>query len=136
MASENKQISLEWRDGLRFVGEAPSGRTVLVDGNAEQAPSPMELLLISAAGCTAADVVVILQKMRIELDTVRVEVTGTRREEEPRRYTAIRLLYRLAGTGLDEVKARRAIDLSLDKYCSVMHSLAADLQISYEVQLG
>ena len=65
-----------------------------------------------------------------------MEVAGTRREEEPRRYTAIHLDYHLAGEGIDEARARRAIDLSLEKYCSVINSLAPDIRITYALALG
>jgi putative redox protein len=95
----------------------------------------MLTLLLAAASCTGSDVVAILKKMRVELRELRIEVAGVRREEEPRRYVAIHFDYRLAGTGLDETKARRAIDLSLEKYCSVIHSLAPDIGITYALSL-
>lgn len=136
MPQETKQITLEWRDGLRFVGGEPGGPSVLIDGNATEAPSPMLMLLLAAASCSAADVVSILQKMRVDLEQLRVEVSGVRREEEPRRYIALSLVYHIVGPGVDEIKARRAIDLSLDKYCSVIHSLASDIKVSYELRLG
>jgi putative redox protein len=81
-------------------------------------------------------VVVILQKMRVELTQLRIVVSGVRREQEPRRYMSLRFEYHLAGGGLDEGRARRAIDLSLEKYCSVVASLAPDIQISYGLTLA
>jgi putative redox protein len=59
-----------------------------------------------------------------------------RREQEPRRYTAIHVEYHLAGDGLDESRARRAIDLSLEKYCSVAASLAPDIKVTYGLTLA
>lgn len=135
MPQETKQVTLEWRDGLRFVGGEPGGPATLIDGNSEEAPSPMATLLLAAASCSAADVVSILQKMRVDLRHLRVDVSGVRREEEPRRYVSITLTYHVGGDGLDETKARRAIGLSLDKYCSVIHSLASDIKVSYELRL-
>jgi putative redox protein len=96
----------------------------------------MLTLLLAAAACSGSDVVVILEKMRVKLEAFSIEVEGTRREEDPRRYVAIHLDYRLRGDGLDPAKARRAIDLSLEKYCSVVHSLAADIAITYALSLG
>jgi putative redox protein len=93
-------------------------------------------LLLAAASCTGSDVVMILEKMRVGLRKLRIEVHGTRREEPPRRYTAIRFEFHLAGEGLDEARARRAIDLSLEKYCSVVASLAPDIAISYGLTLA
>ena len=95
----------------------------------------MLTLLLAAAACTGSDVVVILEKMRVNLRGLRIEVAGTRREEEPRRYVALHLDYHLGGEAIDLVKARRAIDLSLEKYCSVIHSLAPDIAVTYALSL-
>jgi putative redox protein len=72
----------------------------------------------------------------VQLRQLRIDVTGVRREEEPRRYTAMHFDYHLAGEGLDRAKATRAIDLSLEKYCSVIHSLAPDIAITYALTLA
>jgi putative redox protein len=95
----------------------------------------MEALLLALAGCTGADVVSILQKKRAVLRAFRVEVVGERRDEHPKRYTAITLTYRIAASGLSEDQARQAIELSLSKYCSVTHSLAQDIVLRHELVL-
>jgi putative redox protein len=136
MARETKRAVLTWKQGLRFYGGAPEGPAINVDGDNTAGPGPMLTLLLAAAACSGSDVVVILGKMRIKLEAFSIEVEGIRREEEPRRYVAIQLDYRLRGVGLDPVKARRAIDLSLEKYCSVVHSLASDIAITYALSLG
>jgi putative redox protein len=133
---EIKRISLDWKEGLQFVGGAPGGPTTAVDGDNVAAPGPMLTLLLAAASCSGSDVVVILEKMRVKLRELRIEVEGVRREQEPRRYMAIHFAYHLAGEGLDESKAQRAIDLSLQKYCSVIHSLAPDIRITHALTLG
>jgi putative redox protein len=92
-------------------------------------------LLLSAATCSAADVVSILEKQRVILKSLEVAMEGTRRDEHPRRFTALRFAFTVAGTGLDETKVRHAIDLSLEKYCSVMASLAPDIRVTYDVTL-
>jgi len=128
-------VSVRWRDNLVFEG-GPKGRPQLVvDGNTKEAVSPVELLLVSAATCTAADVVDILKKMRVDLQRLECEVQGTRRDEQPRRFTAIHFLWKIAGAGADETKARRAIDLSVEKYCSVLASLAPDIAVTYDLAL-
>ena len=119
-----------------FEGGAPGGPTIIVDGNSEVGPSPVVSLLIAAASCTGADVVLILDKMRAGLTEFRIAARGTRREEDPRRYLAMHFTYHLRGTDLDETRARRAIDLSIQKYCSVMHSLAPDIAVTYDLELG
>jgi putative redox protein len=136
MTEETKRITLSWSEGLLFRGGEPGGPETVVDGDNAAAPGPMLTLLLAAAGCTGADVVGILQKMRVRLLELRLEVAGRRRETEPRRYTAIHFEYHLRGEGLDETKAKRAIDLSIDKYCSVIHSLAPDITITHGLTLG
>jgi putative redox protein len=133
---EVKQIVLDWERDMLFRGGEPGGPSLVIDGDNAQAPGPMLTLLLAAASCSGSDVVMILEKMRVGLRSLRVEVHGTRREETPRRYTAIRFEYHLSGEALDESKARRAIDLSLEKYCSVVASLAPDIAISYGLTLA
>ena len=136
MTAEIKHVVLDWERGMLFRGGAPDGPGVLIDADNARAPGPMLTLLLAAASCSGSDVVLILEKMRVGLRTLRIEVHGTRREEAPRRYTAIRFEFHLAGEGLDESRARRAIDLSLEKYCSVVASLAPDIAISYGLTLA
>jgi putative redox protein len=130
------EVTMRWLGDLRFEGGSPGKPAILVDGNSTAATSPVELLLLAAATCTASDVVIILQKQRITLESLDISVRGTRREEEPRRYTAIAFHFAVRGAGADDVKVRRAVDLSLEKYCSVVASLAPDIPISYDVTIA
>ena len=136
MTAETKRVTLAWQERLVFQGGEPGGPVTTIDGDNASAPGPMLTLLLAAAACTGADVVVILEKMRVVLRGCRIEASGVRREEEPRRYTAIHLEYHLRGEGIDEAKARRAIDLSITKYCSVVHSLAPDIRVTHGLTLG
>lgn len=136
MASDTKQASLIWQQDLRFVITASGTPAITIDGDNVVGPGPMLALLSAAAGCTGSDVVLILQKMQEKLSELRIDVAGVRREKEPRRYVAIHLDYWVKGEGLDPAKVRRAIDLSLEKYCSVIHSLAPDIAITYALSLG
>lgn len=133
---EAKRISLTWREGLQFTGGAPDGPTTAIDGDNAAAPGPMLTLLLAAASCSGSDVVIILEKMRVKLHGLRIDVTGTRRDEQPRRYVAMHFDYHMSGEGLDESKARRAVDLSLEKYCSVIHTLAPDIRITHAITLA
>jgi len=135
VAANTAEITLRWREALEFEAAAPGRPPVVVDGNSAVATSPVELLLAAAASCTASDVVLILQKQRVVLRGLEVLARGTRRAEQPRRYTALHFVFTVTGEGADEAKARRAIDLSLEKYCSVVASLAPDIRISYDVAL-
>ena len=136
MAGETKRITLDWQEGLRFRGGEPNGPSILIDGDNVEGPGPMLTLLLAAAACTGSDVVVVLNKMRVAFSALRIEVSGVRRETEPRRYVSLHLDYRVTGSGVDPAKVRRAIDLSLEKYCSVIHSLAPDMAITYALSLA
>jgi putative redox protein len=133
-------VTLRWAgEGLRFEGGAEGGPAVRLDGAGAAGASPMQSLLLALGGCTAADVVDILGKMRVPLEGVGVEVRleSERAPDPPRRYTRIRLLYRVSGLAAEhEAKVRRAVALSHETYCSVLHTLRADTALETEVQLG
>jgi len=132
VAENQVEVVVRWRERLLFEAGRPA---LVVDGDSTAALSPVELLLVAAATCSAADVVTILEKQRVALQALEIVVRGTRRAEQPRRYTAIHFAVMVAGRGADEVKARRAVDLSLEKYCSVVASLAPDIRITYDLAL-
>jgi len=130
-------VSVEWQgEGLVFEGRAGERPPVVVDGDTQRAMSPMELLLLAAGSCAGADVVHILTKQRVVLQRLAIALSGTRRETEPRRYLTIHYRFTVAGDGADEAKVRRAVDLSLEKYCSVVASLAPDTQVTYDVAVA
>jgi putative redox protein len=130
-----KRARLGWRAGMVFEGNVAGKAPIVLDAGGPEGPSPMEGLLLALAGCTGSDVVSILQKKRADLRALAVEVAGERRDEHPKRYTAITLTFRITAPGLEEAQARRAIDLSLEKYCSVTHSLSRDIALRYELAL-
>lgn len=130
---ETKHVTLSWKSGLRFEGGEPGGPVTQVDADNATAPGPMLQLLLALASCSASDVVIILEKMRAGLSALRVEAWGERRDEVPRRYTRVRLRFIASGAGVDVSKLRRAVDLSVEKYCSVMHTLDPSLPIEHEV---
>lgn len=134
----DKTVRLEWTgEGLSFTGGVPGGPTVAVDSDGVTGPSPMESLLLSVAGCMGIDVVMILEKGRVPLDSLSVEVDGDRAPEAPRRYTAIRMTYHISGPAVEHRdKVQRAVDLSRDRYCSVLHSLADDIDLDIRVELA
>lgn len=130
------EAALRWVKDLQFEGGGPGQPKILVDGDTKVATSPVQLLLLAAASCTASDIVVILQKQRIELEALEISLRGTRREEQPRRIMALSFQVSVRGKGADELKVRRAIDLSIEKYCSVIASLAPDIPITYDVTVA
>lgn len=95
----------------------------------------MDTLLLACAGCAGADVVSILKKMKQNLETVSIDVTGERRTDHPKRYTALKYRFQFVGDGIERPKAERAVTLSLEKYCSVLHSLNPHIQVDHEIEL-
>lgn len=131
------QARVKWVEGLTFLGESASGHQVLMDGNAgDKAPSPMEMLLMSAGGCSAIDVVSILQKGRNDVRDCEVTLTSQRREEAPRLFTQINLHFIVSGKDLTDKIVERAVELSAEKYCSVslMLGKAAKITHSFEIR--
>lgn len=125
------QITVEWVEELRFEGRAGTA-VVAIDGDGRQGTSPVNLLLEAIASCAAADVVDILQKGRQEIEAMTVEISADRREGHPRWVKRLELKFKIRGP-VDQAKARRAVDLSLEKYCSVFHSLRLDISLDTEV---
>ena len=128
------QAKLEWKERMQFVGQAGDGPSVLIDSNeGKTGPSPMEMVLMGVAGCTAMDVIYIMKKRRADVTGFRVNITGERAENHPKRYTRILIEYLLEGKGITPKDVERAIKLSTTKYCSAMASLNAQVETSYRI---
>ncbi len=137
MSSSNiRKVRLRWAgEGLVFRGGAEGGPEMTIDSAGSEGASPTQQLLLSLAGCMGIDVVLILRKARVPLEALDVEVTGERADGVPSKFVAIELVYRVKGPGPEhESRLQRAIDLSRDKYCSVLHSLHPDIAFSIRVE--
>jgi putative redox protein len=113
----------KWIEGRAFLGESGSGHGVVMDGAPEAGGRnlgvrPMELLLVGMAGCTAFDVVHILEKGREPVTGCEVEAEASRAETEPKVFTGVHVKYKVTGKGLARDKVERAVALSHEKYCS------------------
>lgn len=133
-----KYARLEWTgEALVFQGGHAPGLEVVVDSAGKAGGSPMDYLIVSLAGCMAIDVLMILEKSRVPVEALSVEAFGDRTESEPRRYTSLRLVYEVTGPGAEhQPRLDRAVALSRDKYCSVLHSLRPDIDLKIEIRLG
>lgn len=100
-----------------------------------QAPSPMELILMGTAGCSSIDIVHILKKQNIDIKHMNVEVEGFRKDTDPKVFHTITLLVKLEGD-IPANKAKRAAQLSFEKYCSVSKMLENSVDIQYKVELN
>ena len=127
--------SVKWNGAMQFVGRAGDGPAVIMDTpDGGSGPSPMEMILFGVAGCTAIDVVAILEKKRVALTALEVRIEGDRAEEDPKRFTDIRLVYLVRGKGIKPKAVEHAIALSEEKYCSAIASLNATLSHTYEIE--
>lgn len=131
------EAKVTWIQDRRFVGQASSGHAIVVDGSAEKlGPSPMELLLIGLVGCTAYDVIRILQKKRQAVSGLEVSARAERAEEPPRVYTAIEVEYVVRGRGIKPKAVEDAIRLSKETYCSasIMLGKTAHITTSFRIE--
>ncbi|MCA1440899.1 OsmC family protein [Ensifer sp. IC4062] len=131
---------IKWVEERTFVGESGSGHK-LVFGTASgpegrtPGPSPMELVLIGAGGCSAYDVVHILEKGREAVEDCTVELDAERAETDPRVFTRIHMHFVVKGRGIAPKKVERAVALSLEKYCSASAMLAKTATITHDFTL-
>ena len=118
------KIVTHWQGGLTFESDNPSGKLVTMDtdveGQERKGLSPKAMMLSSLAGCSALDVISILDKMNEEIDDFKIEVSGELTDEHPRFYNSVVVDYHFYGTDLNKKKCERAVDLSVEKYCGVM----------------
>ena len=136
---ERLSATLKWEAGLRFSARSQSGYSLTLDSPAKpghQGPSPMELLLIGLAGCTAMDVISILEKMRQPVRNLEVRVEGERASTHPKRLVAAEIVYSLTGDGLSREKAEHAVELSHSTYCSASASLRTDIPVTTRILIN
>lgn len=127
-------------EGMRFVGSSNSGHDVVMDGPKEHggtdsAARPMELILIGLGGCTAMDAVSILRKKKQPVEGLELFITGTRAEKHPMRYTEVEIEFVARGKGVDEAAVKRAVELSMEKYCSVKATLELETKVNYSYRV-
>jgi putative redox protein len=131
---------IKWLDHMSFVGESDSGHSVVMDGAPEAGGRnlgvrPMEMLLLGLGGCTAFDVVSILQKSRQQMVACEVEIEAERAEEIPKVFTKIHVHFIVSGKDLDESKVAKAVALSADKYCSASRMLEKAAAITHDFEV-
>ncbi|MCH7856441.1 MAG: OsmC family protein [Gemmatimonadetes bacterium] len=134
--SPPKEGVLRWTgEGLAFSGQIGSGPTVTIDGDSKAGPSSTDSLLLGLMGCMSIDVLLVLQKGRVTVNSLETRVEAERAPEPPKYFTRVRLTFVLDGPSPQErSKVDRAIELSREKYCSVLHSLRPDLEFETVVE--
>lgn len=131
---------IKWVEDRTFVGESGSGHKVVLGTAAgpeaqTPGPSPMEMVLIGTGGCSAFDVVHILEKGREAVEDCIVELEAERAEQDPKVFTRIHMHFVVKGRGLAVNKVERAIALSIGKYCSASAMLAKTATITHDFEV-
>lgn len=121
----SNKITTVWKGGMKFESDNPSGKTVMMDTDVEGSDerfglSPKAMMLSSLAGCSGLDVVSILDKMKVDGYDLKMDVEGELTDEHPKYYHTVTLDYHFTGKDLKEAKIKKAVDLSIEKYCGVM----------------
>ncbi len=129
---------LQWSSRLKFTAEVAGGRKIKLDSSDEMgsAFTPMELFLVSLAGCTAMDVQWIMERERQKVESFGISIKGKRREEDPRYYESIDLEYAISGPNIKKTAVERAIRLSQQKYCSVHAMLKENVRLNTRYTVG
>jgi len=134
------KATVKWLDHMSFVGESGSGHSVVMDGAPDDGGRnmgvrPMEMVLLGMGGCTAFDLVLILQRQRQAISDCQVELEAERAAEAPKVFTKIHVHYIVSGKGLDANKVERAVKLTAEKYCSVSIMLSATAEITHDFEI-
>ncbi len=135
------EARIKFQDGMRFSAITGSGHEIVMDssmefGGQDSAARPMELLLAGLGGCTGMDVISILRKKKQEVTSFELIVKGKRAEEHPKRYTEIEVEFVIKGKNLSEEAVKRAVELSMDKYCSVRATFEDKTPVTYHYKIG
>lgn len=132
-------IKIDWLEEMAFEGEVNDHKIIIdadssVGGN-DKGPRPKPLLLLSLAGCTGMDVVSLMKKMRVNFDKFQIEIEAVKRNEHPKSYTEIKIIYKIYGNDLPKDKIDKAVNLSKEKYCGVSDMLKKAARIEYEIKI-
>jgi len=137
------EVKVKYVDGLQFVGEAESGHALVMDGDPvyggnNTAVRPTELLLVGLGGCSGIDVVSVLKKKKQDIRGLEINIKGKRAEEHPKKFTDIDIEFVVTGRSISEEAVKRAVNLSMEKYCSVKATVegCATITFSYRIVEG
>ncbi|WP_441373485.1 OsmC family protein [Acinetobacter lwoffii] len=135
------QTSVHWLENVAFKAKTQSGHTIIMDGSAEyggenRGPRPMELLLTGLGGCASFDIVTILKKARQDITDVRCELKAERADTIPAVFTKIHLHFVVTGKAIKEKQVAKAVELSVEKYCSASKMLSdGGVEITHDYEI-
>ena len=132
-------IKLKWMDGMSFEADI-EGNKIQIDSDPEfggqgKGPKPKPLMMVALAGCTGMDLVSLLNKMRVEYDSLNIIIEGDLTEEHPKHFKKMKVIYEISGNNIDLGKVEKAVAMSNDKYCGVSHSYKQVMEIEHEIKI-
>ena len=135
------QVRINWIEQRTFEAETESGHRITMDGPPDHggrnlAARPMEMILVGLGGCSAFDVVEILEKSRQKIQDCHIQIDAERADEIPAVFTKSHMHFVISGDGLNENHVKRAVELSIEKYCSVVKMLRPNVEITFDYKLG
>ncbi|GIK20823.1 MAG: OsmC family protein [Ignavibacteriaceae bacterium] len=135
-----KKAFVKQLQGITFTGKTDSNHWITMDGpenffGSNAGIRPKELILLSLAGCTGSDVIAILQKKKVKLDNLEINITAEQQETHPQVYTKINIEFLFYGKDIAEKDVERAIELSQGTYCSVTAMLQKSVEITHNYKI-
>jgi putative redox protein len=132
-------VNTRWLSDMAFEGEI-NGHKVIIDadpvvGGQNRGPRPKPFMLLALGGCTAMDVISILKKMRVEVDSFNVRVEGDLTEEHPKHFIKMHVVYEFTGKDLPMEKLQKAVSLSEERYCGVSASYRKAMEMTSEIKI-
>jgi putative redox protein len=136
---KKESINVKWIDGMSFESDV-AGYKIFIDSDPEfggqnRGPKPKPLMMVALAGCTGMDLVSLMNKMRVEYDSLNVVVEGELTEEHPKHFTKMKVIYEISGKNVDLAKVEKAVTMSKEKYCGVSYSYKKAMEIEYEIRI-
>jgi putative redox protein len=130
------EARVKYMEGLQFVGQASSGHAIVMDGDPAHGGNntglrPTELLLIGLGSCSGMGIVSILKKKKQDVKGLEVIVKGEKDEAYPQKFTDITMEFRVSGRDLSEEAVKRAVELSMEKYCAVKATLEGSPEMNF-----
>ena len=134
--SAESRVLISWKGEHNFDVGREGRPAARIDGDGFTGPTPPDMLVCALAACVSVDVVDILAKRRTPVESFSVEAVGDRVDTIPRRFRHITLNFTLDGAGIERPHAERAIDLALNKYCSVKDTLDPAMPVDWTLKLN
>ena len=133
-----RKVTTEWKGGMTFESDDPGGKTVVMDTEVEGSNerfgiSPKAAMLSALASCSGLDVVSVLEKMKVTDYDFKMDVEGELTQEHPKYFHKVKVDYHFTGTDLNQKKIKKAVDLSVEKYCGVMEMFRQFAEVTIEI---